>query len=201
MEISALKLMTGLDATPTAKTVISLIQLVTLWRGNLLETNAGACPGSVLLSATLTVIHAAPVRALVTVLVIAGRVGLGIRQAKQTLTRTCADANRATRNNKKKDKEDMAANAVRSTLAIVELTAIIAVLTGTLSQMEQIAMASAGARPGRFARSSGVKKDALPKALDSAVHTAAIAASLGRLATLTAQPSTADARTGGATIE
>jgi len=194
--------MTGLDATPTAKTVISLIQLVTLWRGNLLATNAGACPGSALLSATHTVIHAAPrERALVTVLVIARRVGLGIRQAKQTLTRTCVDANPATRNKEKKDKEDMAANAVRSTLAIVELTAMIAVLTGLKSQMEQIAMASAGARPGRFARSSGVKKDALPKALDSAVHTAAIAASLGRLPTLTAQPSTADARTGGATIE
>jgi len=195
--------MTGLDATPTAKTVISLIQLVTLWRGNLLATNAGACPGSALLSATLTVIYAAPVRALVTVLVIAGRVGLRIRQAKQTLTRTCADANPATRKNKKKDKEIMAANAVRSTLAIVELTAINAFLTGTanLSQMEQIAMASAGARPGRFARSSGVKKDAPPKVLDSAVHTAAIAASLGSLTTLSAHPSTADARTGGATIE
>ena len=96
--------------------------------------------------------------------------------------------------------DSMAENAVQSTSAIVELTAISAFGTGSPT-LNQTAMESVGAHLSRFARLSGVKRRAPPEPLDSAVHTAAIAASLGKLAILTAQPSTADARTGTATIE
>merc|ERR1719232_956098 len=57
--ISALNLMTGPDAAPTAPTVTSLIQLAMCWNGNLHKINAGVCPGSALLSATITVSSAA----------------------------------------------------------------------------------------------------------------------------------------------
>lgn len=62
--------------------------------GNLEEINAGTCPDSALLSATPTVTYAARrVQALAMALVTAERAGLGMPQAGQTLTRTCADAN------------------------------------------------------------------------------------------------------------
>lgn len=194
--------MTGPDAAPTSPTVTSLIQMAMSLNGNPLETNAGACPGSALLSATSTVSSAALlVPALAMALVTAKRAGQKMPQAEQPLTRTCADANPARKSEMMKGRDRMAENAERSTSATVELTAISANGTGSPTVDNQIAMESAGASLSRFARLSGAKKRAHPEAMDSAAHTVAIAASLGRLAILTAQPSTADARTGTATIE
>lgn len=192
--------MTILDAAP-APTVTSLFQQAISLIGNFQETNAGACPGSALLSATSTVSCATlQMLALAMALVNAGRAGLRTPHCLQPPPRTCADANLARKSKMMKGGECMVENAVRNTLATVELTAISAFQTGSPTH-NQIAMESAGARPNRFARLSGVKKSAPPKALDSAAGTVAIAASLGRLPILTAQPSTADARTGTATIE
>lgn len=194
--------MTGPDAAPTAPTVTSLIRLAMPLNGNLHKTNAGACPDSALLSATSTVSSAAYlVPALAMALVTAKRVGQRMPQTEQPLTRTCADANLARKSKMMKGRDRMAENAVRSTSATVELTAISAFGTGSPMADNQIAMESAGAHLSKFVRLSGVKKRAHPEVLDNAAHTAAIAASLGRRAILTARPSTADARTGTATIE
>lgn len=172
--------MTGPDAAPTA-TVTSLIHMAMSLNGNPQELNAGACPGSALLSAMSTVRCAAlVVPDLAMAPVTARRAGQKMPQAEQPLTRTCADANLARKSEMMKGRDRMAENAVRSMSATVELTAISANGTGSPTVDNQIAMESAGASLSRFARLSGVKKRAPPIVLDSAAHTVAIAASLGR---------------------
>merc|ERR1712110_975453 len=163
-----------------------------LSNGNPIVTNADACQGSALPLATHMVKNAVRrVRELAMVLVTAGRAGLGMLQMERTQMRTCADANQAGENNRKKIPEIMVHN--------VELIAMIADQIGS-QVLALIVMANADAHPGRSEESSGVLKDAQTRQVSVALIVA-IAVFLGRLATLMAQPLTADARTGGETIE
>merc|ERR1712223_2279279 len=133
------------------------------------------------------------------VLVTAGRAGLGMLQMERTQMRTCADANQVGENNRKKIPEIMVHNVEPNMSVNVELIATIADQIGSLV-LALIVMASADAHPGRSAKSFGVLKDAQTRQVSVALIVA-IAVFLGRLATLMAQPLTADARTGGETIE
>jgi len=173
---------------------------VILSNGNPIVTNADACQGSALPLATHMVKNAVRrVRELAMVLVTAGRAGLGMLQMERTQMRTCADANQAGENNRKKIPEIMVHNVEPNMSVNVELIAMIADQIGSLV-LALIVMANADAHPGRSEKSSGVLKDAQTRQVSVALIVA-IAVFLGRLATLMAQPLTADARTGGETIE